>query len=168
MLRYYNGDTSILNSAILHQQTDYNCPKLSDCPYTGKTLLEKRELPPFIPNLEDVWSQILSIKQLCEDQKSDLKDLKSDLKDLKSKSETESEAECEDETSLLAGWSVGRTEGGRKYYIDHNTKTTHWSLTPPPPYYQAVSQTEELSGATASAGDTQSDQPRGNRKCSIM
>ena len=56
----------------------------------------------------------------------------------------------EKEPSLLVGWSVGWTQGGRKYYIDHNTKTTHWSLPPPPPYHQAVSQTEELSGATAS------------------
>lgn len=25
------------------------------------------------------------------------------------------------------GWSVGFTKRGRKYFIDHNTKTTHWS-----------------------------------------
>ncbi|XP_033104718.1 protein salvador homolog 1-like [Anneissia japonica] len=28
---------------------------------------------------------------------------------------------------LPPGWSVDRTLRGRKYYIDHNTKTTHWS-----------------------------------------
>ena len=55
---------------------------------------------------------------------------------------------------MLAGWSVGWTQEGKKYYIDHNTKTTHWSP-PPPPYHQAVSQTEELSGATASPGENQ-------------
>ena len=35
----------MLNSAILHNQTDYKCPAMFDCPYTGKTVLEKRELP---------------------------------------------------------------------------------------------------------------------------
>lgn len=28
---------------------------------------------------------------------------------------------------LPVGWSVGQTMRGRKYFIDHNTKTTHWS-----------------------------------------
>jgi len=28
---------------------------------------------------------------------------------------------------LPQGWSVGFTRRGRKYFIDHNTKTTHWS-----------------------------------------
>ncbi|XP_054893977.1 protein salvador homolog 1 [Poeciliopsis prolifica] len=28
---------------------------------------------------------------------------------------------------LPAGWAVDWTVGGRKYYIDHNTNTTHWS-----------------------------------------
>ena len=28
---------------------------------------------------------------------------------------------------LPQGWSVGFTMRGRKYFIDHNTKTTHWS-----------------------------------------
>ena len=28
---------------------------------------------------------------------------------------------------LPPGWSVGYTTKGRKYFIDHNTKTTHWS-----------------------------------------
>ena len=32
----------------------------------------------------------------------------------------------EDE-NLPPGWSVDFTQRGRKYYIDHNTKTTHWS-----------------------------------------
>ena len=31
------------------------------------------------------------------------------------------------ELPLPPGWSVGWTIRGRKYYIDHNTKTTHWS-----------------------------------------
>jgi len=31
------------------------------------------------------------------------------------------------ELSLPPGWSVGWTLRGRKYFIDHNTKTTHWS-----------------------------------------
>jgi len=76
---------------------------MSDCPYTGKTLLEKRELPLLPPTLDK----------------------------------------------------------------DEKQGASH----------QAVSQTEELSGATASPGenqpftpDTQSDQPRDNRKlcCSLM
>ncbi|CAG7723679.1 unnamed protein product [Allacma fusca] len=33
---------------------------------------------------------------------------------------------CED-LPLPAGWSVDETVKGRKYYIDHNTQTTHWS-----------------------------------------
>lgn len=28
---------------------------------------------------------------------------------------------------LPAGWSVDWTIRGRRYYIDHNTNTTHWS-----------------------------------------
>ena len=34
---------------------------------------------------------------------------------------------ADQETPLPPGWSVGWTQRGRKYYIDHNTKTTHWS-----------------------------------------
>ncbi|XP_077254615.1 protein salvador homolog 1 isoform X1 [Temnothorax americanus] len=33
----------------------------------------------------------------------------------------------QDELPLPPGWSVDFTLRGRKYYIDHNTKTTHWS-----------------------------------------
>jgi scaffold protein salvador len=32
-----------------------------------------------------------------------------------------------EELPLPPGWSVDYTMRGRKYYIDHNTKTTHWS-----------------------------------------
>lgn len=32
-----------------------------------------------------------------------------------------------EEMPLPPGWSVDYTMRGRKYYIDHNTKTTHWS-----------------------------------------
>ena len=95
ILRYYDA-TSVLNSAILHDQTDFKCRKMSDCPYTGKTLLEKRELPLLPPTLD------------------------------------------KDE---IPGAS-----------------------------HHAFSQTEELSGATASAGETHSDQRRDSRKwwCSVM
>ncbi len=31
------------------------------------------------------------------------------------------------ELALPLGWSVDWTAMGRKYYIDHNTQTTHWS-----------------------------------------
>lgn len=34
---------------------------------------------------------------------------------------------AEEELPLPPGWSVDYTLRGRKYYIDHNTKTTHWS-----------------------------------------
>ncbi|XP_052869616.1 scaffold protein salvador [Anopheles cruzii] len=33
----------------------------------------------------------------------------------------------EEELMLPPGWSVDYTLRGRKYYIDHNTKTTHWA-----------------------------------------
>lgn len=33
----------------------------------------------------------------------------------------------EEEMPLPPGWSVDYTLRGRKYYIDHNAKTTHWS-----------------------------------------
>ena len=33
----------------------------------------------------------------------------------------------ESEYPLPIGWSIGQTLRGRKYFIDHNTKTTHWS-----------------------------------------
>lgn len=32
-----------------------------------------------------------------------------------------------DEFPLPPGWSLDWTVRGRKYYIDHNTQTTHWS-----------------------------------------
>lgn len=32
-----------------------------------------------------------------------------------------------EELPLPLGWSIDYTLRGRKYYIDHNTKTTHWS-----------------------------------------
>lgn len=35
--------------------------------------------------------------------------------------------ELQEELPLPPGWSVDYTLRGRKYYIDHNTKTTHWS-----------------------------------------
>ncbi|RLU16451.1 hypothetical protein DMN91_010519 [Ooceraea biroi] len=41
-----------------------------------------------------------------------------------------SSSRCEqqqEELPLPPGWSVDFTLRGRKYYIDHNTKTTHWS-----------------------------------------
>lgn len=37
-------------------------------------------------------------------------------------------SDCGDNLPLPPGWSVDFTlRGNRKYYIDHNTKTTHWS-----------------------------------------
>jgi len=33
----------------------------------------------------------------------------------------------EDSASLPVGWSVGWNSNGRRYFIDHNSKTTHWS-----------------------------------------
>lgn len=33
----------------------------------------------------------------------------------------------EEELPLPSGWSIDYTLRGRKYYIDHNAKTTHWS-----------------------------------------
>ncbi|XP_050315986.1 scaffold protein salvador [Anthonomus grandis grandis] len=40
---------------------------------------------------------------------------------------TENTQESSEELPLPPGWSVDYTLRGRKYYIDHNTKTTHWS-----------------------------------------
>lgn len=37
-----------------------------------------------------------------------------------------SRAESTEELPLPSGWSVDFTLHGRKYFIDHNTKTTHW------------------------------------------
>jgi scaffold protein salvador len=36
-------------------------------------------------------------------------------------------AAVDNDYPLPPGWSVGFTTRGRKYFIDHNTKTTHWS-----------------------------------------
>ena len=33
----------------------------------------------------------------------------------------------ESDYPLPIGWSVGQTLRGRRYFIDHNTQTTHWS-----------------------------------------
>ncbi|XP_012231102.1 protein salvador homolog 1 [Linepithema humile] len=38
-----------------------------------------------------------------------------------------SRSDQQEELPLPPGWSVDFTLRGRKYYIDHNTKTTHWS-----------------------------------------
>lgn len=35
--------------------------------------------------------------------------------------------DSQEELPLPPGWSIDFTLRGRKYYIDHNTKTTHWS-----------------------------------------
>jgi hypothetical protein len=32
-----------------------------------------------------------------------------------------------DNLPLPLGWSVGYTMRGRRYFLDHNTKTTHWA-----------------------------------------
>ncbi|XP_066146914.1 protein salvador homolog 1 [Euwallacea fornicatus] len=40
---------------------------------------------------------------------------------------TDNTQESSEELPLPPGWSVDYTLRGRKYYIDHNTKTTHWS-----------------------------------------
>ncbi|XP_056637098.1 protein salvador homolog 1 [Diorhabda sublineata] len=40
---------------------------------------------------------------------------------------SENVQEQSEELPLPPGWSVDYTLRGRKYYIDHNTKTTHWS-----------------------------------------
>ncbi|CAG9861929.1 unnamed protein product [Phyllotreta striolata] len=40
---------------------------------------------------------------------------------------SENSQEQSEELPLPPGWSVDYTLRGRKYYIDHNTKTTHWS-----------------------------------------
>lgn len=40
---------------------------------------------------------------------------------------SENSQEPSEELPLPPGWSVDYTLRGRKYYIDHNTKTTHWS-----------------------------------------
>jgi scaffold protein salvador len=42
-------------------------------------------------------------------------------------SENHSSQDVEKELPLPPGWTVDYTLRGRKYYIDHNTKTTHWS-----------------------------------------
>lgn len=36
-------------------------------------------------------------------------------------------SQSDPELPLPPGWSIDRTLRGRKYYIDHNTQTTHWS-----------------------------------------
>jgi len=36
-------------------------------------------------------------------------------------------SEVDQELPLPLGWSIGYTMRGRKYFIDHTTKTTHWS-----------------------------------------
>ena len=34
-----------MKSAMRHQQSDHNCEEISDCSYSGKTLVEKRMFP---------------------------------------------------------------------------------------------------------------------------
>ncbi|OQV15834.1 hypothetical protein BV898_10085 [Hypsibius exemplaris] len=40
--------------------------------------------------------------------------------------QTEGEGEGEESVRLPFGWSVDWTQSGRRYFIDHNTRTTHW------------------------------------------
>ncbi|XP_022904504.1 protein salvador homolog 1 [Onthophagus taurus] len=44
-----------------------------------------------------------------------------------SNGQTENTQDQSEELPLPPGWSVDYTLRGRKYYVDHNTKTTHWS-----------------------------------------
>ncbi|XP_017779641.1 PREDICTED: protein salvador homolog 1 [Nicrophorus vespilloides] len=48
------------------------------------------------------------------------------LRQTKERTENTQQEQTE-ELPLPPGWSVDYTLRGRKYYVDHNTKTTHWS-----------------------------------------
>ncbi|GAU97450.1 hypothetical protein RvY_08739 [Ramazzottius varieornatus] len=59
---------------------------------------------------------------------------------------------------LPPGWMVDYTPGGRRYYIDHNTKTTHWML-PAPSYADRF---KEPSRGSESSSSLHSSPSRGS------
>lgn len=43
-------------------------------------------------------------------------------------------------TTLPIGWEIAKTQTGKSYYIDHNSKTTHWRIPPRPhPHVDSMS-----------------------------
>ena len=142
ILRYYKGVTSILNSALLHQQTDYKCPAMSDCPYTGNTLVERRELPPLPPTLGKIWELSDRKKKGFLDKQDFL--LAYQLIEMYRRGEV-----LPDEVVNI---SQPYYSENKVYYFQLPTDLLGEKI--PGVSLQAVSQTEELRGATASAGET--------------
>ena len=65
----------------------------------------------------------LSMQQISQD-------LQQISQDLNFSNASKNSSESESNEILLPlppGWTVDFTQRGRRYYIDHNTKTTHWS-----------------------------------------
>lgn len=58
--RYYRENTEKLQAAVDHSDEKYQCRKMSDCPYTGTTVMEK------IP-----WGDWPAESDQCDDLESD-------------------------------------------------------------------------------------------------
>ena len=43
--QYYRIDTEKLQTMVAHSDKNYKCKKMSDCPYTGTTLINKIKRP---------------------------------------------------------------------------------------------------------------------------
>ncbi|KAK6636620.1 hypothetical protein RUM43_010282 [Polyplax serrata] len=73
--------------------------------------------------------QIISSMQVYDEQVMPAHGLSHSAHELQSLKDEGARAltESAEELPLPPGWSVDLTVRGRKYYIDHNTKTTHWS-----------------------------------------
>lgn len=66
--------------------------------------------------------------------------------------------------TLPPGWQVAWSANGEKYYVDHSTQTTHWTVPPhlqqhQPPSYESLPQ----AGASGSSGNNASAGAAGHR-----
>lgn len=72
-------------------------------------------------------TQLRSMQNLCSDLTFAIHSPSNHLLHALPRSDSQSFRHSSEELPLPPGWSVDFTMRGRKYFVDHNTKTTHWS-----------------------------------------
>lgn len=72
-------------------------------------------------------TQLRSMQNLCSDLTFTIHSPSNYLHHAITRSDSKSFHHSVEELPLPPGWSVDFTMRGRKYFVDHNTKTTHWS-----------------------------------------
>ena len=72
-------------------------------------------------------TQLRSMQNLCTDLTFAIRPPSNYPHHALPRSDSQSFRHSSEELPLPPGWSVDFTMRGRKYFVDHNTKTTHWS-----------------------------------------